>query len=278
MTKSEQALTTFAPAFQPQTSSFCTRSKPGRFTQKAPRLPQTHLIYQFAGIRSCIFSREENKETGLLAVLPPPSFRQRHDAPSGLGGDPDGLEIRVRVRRRNKVQHFRVLGQQAPVILSRHGREVVDVAPVVVEYAQPCVLEVKGQLGVVVLKAAELHSRGGLDDGLGGAAQEHIHLFTVPRAELLTGHHALDVFAVSEKHTSLYRSEDNAAVDAVVDCDGGRVVQHVDVAVFTLLNDKLLAVQFSRQAAHSDVFESGQHVIFGVNLGINKYIQTISLE
>lgn len=95
----------------------------------------------------------------------------------------------------------------------------MDVAPVVVKYAQPCVLKVEGQVRVVVLKAAELHPCGGFDDGLSGAAQEHVHLFTVPRAKLLTGNHALDVFAVSEKHTSLNRSEDNAAVDAVVDVD-----------------------------------------------------------
>lgn len=118
----------------------------------------------------------------------------------------------------------------------------MDVAPVVVEYAQPRVLKVKGQFGVEVLKAAEFHSCGGLDDGLGGAAEEHVHLLTVPRAKLLTGHHTLDVFAVPEKDTSLNRSQHNAAVDAVVDGDGRRVIQHKDVAVLALLDDKLFPV------------------------------------
>lgn len=142
----------------------------------------------------------------------------------------------------------------------------MDVAPVVVEYAEPSVLEVEGQLGVVVLKAAELHTRRGLDDGLSGAAQEDIHLFTVPGAKLLTGHHALDVFTVSEKHAALDRPENNAAIDTVIDGDGGRVVQHEDVAVLALLDDKLLPVQFPRHTAHRDIFEPRQHVVFGINL------------
>lgn len=95
----------------------------------------------------------------------------------------------------------------------------MDVAPVVVEYAEPGVLEVEGQLGVEVLKAAELHPRRRLDDGLSGTAQENLHLFTVPCAKLLTGHHALDVLTVSEKHTAFDRSENNAAVDTVIDGD-----------------------------------------------------------
>ncbi len=156
----------------------------------------------------------------------------------------------------------------------------MDVAPVVVEYAEPGVLELEGQLGIVVLKAAELHTRRGLNDGLGGAAQEHLHLFTVPCAKLLTGHHALDVFTVSEKHTALDGPENNAAVDTVLDGDGRRVVQHVDVAVLALLDDKLLPVEFAGKTAHRDIFEPRQHVVFGIDLckekgGLGEYSNNI---
>lgn len=143
----------------------------------------------------------------------------------------------------------------------------MDVAPVVVEDTQPGVLEVEAQVWVEVLKAAKLHPRRRLDDGLRGAAQEHIHLFAVPRAKLLTGHHAFDVLAVSEKHAALDGSQNNAAVDAVVDGDGRRVVKHVDVAVLALLDDKLLPIEFPRQTAHCHIFEPVQHVVFRVDLG-----------
>ena len=142
----------------------------------------------------------------------------------------------------------------------------MDVAPVIVEYAQPGILEVESQLRVVVLKAAKLHTRRRLNDGLSGTAQEDLHLFTVSCAKLLAGHHGLDVFTVSEKDTSFYRSKENATVDAVVDGDSCGVVEHVDVAVLTLLDDKLLTVQLARQSAHCDVFEPCQHVVLGVNL------------
>lgn len=225
-----------------------------------------HLVNHLAGVSCGVLSSKEDKEAGLLAVLTPPSLCQRHNAARRLGRDANRLEFRLGVWRRDVVQHGRRLRQQAPVVLSRHGREVVDVAPVVVEDAQPGVLEVEGQLGVEVLEAAELHPRGRLDDGLRGAAQEHLHLFTVPRAELLAGHHALDVFAVPEKHAALDGPQDDAAVDAVVDGDGRRVVEHVDVAVLTVLDDKLLAVQFAGQTAHGDIFEARQHVVFGIDL------------
>lgn len=143
----------------------------------------------------------------------------------------------------------------------------MDVAPVVVEDTQPGVLEVEAQVWVEVLKAAKLHPRRRLDDGLRGAAEEHIHLFAVPRTKLLTGHHALDVLAVSEKHAALDGSQNDAAVDAVVDGDGRRVVKHVDVAVLALLDDKLLPIEFPRQTAHCDIFQPVQHVVFRVDLG-----------
>lgn len=146
----------------------------------------------------------------------------------------------------------------------------MDVAPVVVEYAQPGILEVEGQLRVVVLKAAELHTCRRLDDGLSGAAQEHLHLLTVPRAKLLAGYHALDVFTVSEKDASFYGTKENAAVDAVINGDSCGVVKDIDVAVLTLLDDKLLTVQLAGQSTHCDVFESCQHVVLGVNLSKNK--------
>lgn len=228
-----------------------------------------HLVDQFAGVGRGVLPSEEHEEAGLVAVLTSASLRQRHDAARGLGGDANRLELRPRVRGRYVIQNRRGFWQQAPVILPGHRREVVNVAPVVVEDAEAGVLEVEGQLWVVVLKTAELHTGRRLDDGLGGAAQENLHLLTVPRAKLLTGHHALDVFAVSEEHAALDGSENNAAVDAVIDGDRRRVVQHVDVAVLALLDDKLLPVEFAGQSAHGRIFESGQHVVFGINLGGN---------
>lgn len=118
----------------------------------------------------------------------------------------------------------------------------MNVTPIVVEDAESSVLKVERQFRVVVLEAGELHARRRLDDGLSGTAQEHIHLFTVPRSKLLTGHHTLDVLTVSEKHTAFDRSQHNATVDTVVDGDRRRVVKHKNVAVLALLDDKLLPV------------------------------------
>ena len=60
------------------------------------------------------------------------------------------------------------------------------------------------------------------------------------------------------------------------------MVQHVDVAVLTLLDDKLLPVQLARQTAHRDIFEPCQHVVFGINLckekGDEMRIQPIYLK
>lgn len=142
----------------------------------------------------------------------------------------------------------------------------MDITPVVVENAKSSVLEVEGQVWVVVLEAAKLHTRRRLYDWLSGAAQEHIHLFTVPCAKLLTSHHALDVFTVSEKHTAFDGSQKNTAIDTVINGDSGCMVKHIDVAVFTLLDDKLLPVQFARKTTCSNIFEPCQHVVLGVNL------------
>lgn len=131
----------------------------------------------------------------------------------------------------------------------------MDVAPVVVEDAEACVLEVEGQLGVVVLEAAELHPRGRLNDGLSGTTQEHLHLLTVPGPELLTGHHTLDILTVPEEHTALHWTHNDAAVSAVVDGDGGGVIQHEDLTVVTVLDDKLLSVQLAWQTAHRGVLQ-----------------------
>lgn len=225
-----------------------------------------HLINEFAGICGGVVPSEKHKEAGLLAVLTPPSLCQRHDAACWISGDPNGLELRLGIWSRHVIQNHGCLRQQAPVVLSRHRREIVDVAPVIIKYAEPGVLEVESQVGVIVLKAAKLHACRRLNDGLSSTAQEHLHLLTVSCAKLLTGHHALDVLAVSEKHTALDRSQNNATVDTVVDGDGGRVVEHVDVAVLTVLDDKLLPVQFARQTAYCGIFDACHHVILRINL------------
>lgn len=140
------------------------------------------------------------------------------------------------------------------------------VAPVVVEDAQPGVLEVEGQLGVIVLKTAKLHPCGRLDDGLRGTAQKHIHFLAVPGAELLTRHHALDVPAVPEEDAAFDGAEHHTAVDAVVDGDRSRVVEHIDVAVLTFLDDELLTVQFPGQTAHGGVLQTRQREVFRIDL------------
>lgn len=146
-----------------------------------------------------------------------------------------------------------IFSNEAPVFFSWNGREVMYVAPVVVEDAQPRVLEVEGQLGVIVLKTAKLHACRRLNDGLRGTAQKHIHFFAVPGAELLARHHTLNVRAVPEEDAAFDGAEHDAAVDAVVDGDRSRVVEHIDVAVLAFLDDELLTIQLPGQTTHGGV-------------------------
>lgn len=96
----------------------------------------------------------------------------------------------------------------------------MNIAPVVVKDAEACIFKVESQLRVVILEAAKLHACGRLDDGLGGAAQKDVHFLAVSGAELLAGHHTLDVFAVSEEHTAFNRTQHNAAVHTIVNGNG----------------------------------------------------------
>ncbi len=82
----------------------------------------------------------------------------------------------------------------------------MNIAPVVVKDAEARIFKVESQLGVVVLVAAKLHSCWRLNDGLGGAAQKDVHFLAVSGAELLAGHHTLDIFAVSEEHAAFDRT------------------------------------------------------------------------
>lgn len=124
----------------------------------------------------------------------------------------------------------------------------------------------EGQLGVIVLKTAELHPCRRLDDGLRGAAQKHVHFLAVPGSKLLACHHALNVPAVSEEDAAFDGAEHHAAVDTVVDGDRGRVVKHKDVAVLAVLNDKLLTVQFPGQTSHGGVLQTRKREVFRIDL------------
>ncbi len=50
------------------------------------------------------------------------------------------------------------------------------------------------------------------------------------------------------------------------------MVEYVDVTVLTILNDKLLAIEFAWQPAHCLILEACQHEVFWVNL--QKNVQT----
>lgn len=238
---------------------------------------KSYLVDELARVGRGVISSEEDEQAGLLALFPPPSFGQGDDAAVLIAGHSDTLKLRVGIGKRNVLQHAGVLGHQTPVVLSRDGREVVDVAPVVVEDAQPRVLKVEGQLGVIVLITPELHARRRLDDGLRGAAQKHVHFLAVPGAELLARHHALNVPAVPEEDAAFDGAEHDAAVDAVVDGDRSRVVEHVDVAVLAVLDDELLTVQFPGQTAHGGVLQTAQREVFRINLQDESQIQSAVL-
>ena len=85
-------------------------------------------------------------------------------------------------------------------------------------------------------------------------------------AELLARHHALHVRAVADEHAALDRPQDHSAAHAVVDRDGGRVVENVDVAVLAVLDDQLLAVQLAGQTAYRGVLGPFQDVVIWINL------------
>lgn len=216
-------------------------------------LCNSYLIDEFASICGGVISSEEDKQTGLLALFPPASFGQRDDAAVLIAGHTDAFKLWLRIWERNVLSDGSVLSQEAPVVFSWNGREVVYVAPVVVEDAQPRVLEVEGQLRVIVLKTAKFHACWRLNDGLRGTAQKHIHLFAVPGAELLARHHALNVRAVPEEDAAFDGAEHNATVDAVVDGDRCRVVEHINVAILTFLDDELLTIQVPWQTTHGGI-------------------------
>lgn len=142
----------------------------------------------------------------------------------------------------------------------------MNIAPVVIENAKACIFKVESQIRVVVLKTAKLHARRRLDNGLGGAGQKDVHFLAVSGAELLAGHYAFDIFTVSEEYAAFDWTQHYAAVHTVVDGYSRRMVQYVDVAVLTLLNDKLLAIECAWQPANGFILEACQHEVFGINL------------
>lgn len=88
----------------------CSKTS-GVKTKSALCLSDAHLIYQFAGICSGVFASKEQKETGLLTLLPPPSLGQGDNAPRGVGGDPDRLKVGLGIWGWNKIQNGRCLRQ-----------------------------------------------------------------------------------------------------------------------------------------------------------------------
>ena len=68
-----------------------------------------------------------------------------------------------------------------PVGLRLDGREVVDLAPVVVPGGEAGRGEVRGQPGVVVLETSHCDAGAALYDGLTVDAEEEVHLQTVPQ-------------------------------------------------------------------------------------------------
>lgn len=101
------------------------------------------------------------------------------------------------------------------------GGEVEDVAPGVVPAADGRLLQLGLELGVGGSEAAEAHADGGFDDGLGLAHQQDLQVFAFARSELPARDDELAAVAVSDEDAGLHGPEEELAVDALVDEDGG---------------------------------------------------------
>mmetsp|Transcript_3873 Transcript_3873/g.7237 ORF Transcript_3873/g.7237 Transcript_3873/m.7237 type:complete len:231 (-) Transcript_3873:16-708(-) len=94
----------------------------------------------------------------------------------------------------------------------------------------------------MVVDASEPQPLGALNDWASGAVQAEVAVLAVARPELSAEEHKLAVIAVSNEDAAFTRTNEDAAILAVVNGDGCVVIQHVEVAVLARIDDELLAV------------------------------------
>lgn len=142
----------------------------------------------------------------------------------------------------------------------------MDVAPGVVENTQTSILELCGKFWIIELETSKFHACGGFYDGLSRTAQKYIHFPAVPCAKLLASHNTFTILTVTEKHAALNWPQEDTTVCTIINSDGSRVVENIDITVLTFLYDKLLACNFIWQPSYGFIFEAIKHVVLWVHL------------
>mmetsp|Transcript_45545 Transcript_45545/g.118015 ORF Transcript_45545/g.118015 Transcript_45545/m.118015 type:complete len:271 (+) Transcript_45545:659-1471(+) len=166
------------------------------------------------------------------------------------------------LQRRQPLLGTRRRWQVAPVAVL--GREVVDVAPVVLQEVHLDGLEVAVQAAVGQIVTAKAHIGGALHNRARTAQHQGVAVVTVARPKLTADDGALAASAVADEVAPDNRADKYAAVDAIVDGDLRHGVKQVDVAVLTAVQHKLLAIDGPRLPDLDLPLQPHIHVVLGI--------------
>ena len=123
----------------------------------------------------------------------------------------------------------------------------MNLVPPIVEHGQLCKRELIHQFDIVRIEATESNVARRLNDRSRLAIEQHRDIGAIPRSKLLTRHGTkLTILTIANKDAAHDGTDEEATIGAVVDRDGIRMIQYVEITVRTILDNELLARHLTR--------------------------------